>query len=88
MRWTLTTRTQTYGPQAEVNKYAVRVTRSGTVVRVSVENLTQGILREGHFSVPFDVARTLGSALLLAAAADTESLNVVFPVEEAKAKKT
>ena len=39
MKWTLTTKTQTYGVGAEVGKYEIRVTRTGNTVRVSFGNL-------------------------------------------------
>jgi len=53
---------------------------------VSFENLRPGNVRQGHFLMPSDVARTLGNALLLTAAAGSDSMNVVFSVDEGKAK--
>jgi len=87
MRWTLTIKDQTYGTGAEIPKYACRVTRTGNTVRLSVENLGAGAVREGRFLMPRSVAKVLGDALLLAAG-ENESMNVVFPLDEAKGKKS
>jgi hypothetical protein len=84
MKWTLTTKTQTYGVGAEVGKYEIRVTRTGNTVRVSFGNLNPGNVREGRLLIPGGVAKTLGNALLLASSGDTERVNVVFTVDEAK----
>lgn len=83
MKWTLTTKTQTYGVGAEVGKYEIRVTRTGNTVRVSFGNLNPGNVKEGRFLIPGGVAKTLGNALLLASSGDTERVNVVFTVDEA-----
>lgn len=88
MKWTLTTKAQTYGLATEVGRYEVRIARAGDAVRVSFENLKPGNVREGHFSMPSDVARLLGNALLLTSAASADSTNVVFTVEEAKEGKS
>jgi len=68
-----------------VGRYEFRVARAGDAVRVSFENLRPGNVRQGHFLMPSDVARTLGNALLLTAAG-SDSMNVVFSVDEGKAK--
>ncbi len=86
MKWTLTTKTQTYGLNTDVSRYEFRVVRAGDAVRVSFENLKPGNVREGHFLMASDVARTLGSALLLTSAPGSDSMNVVFKVDEGKAK--
>jgi len=86
MKWMLTTRTQTHGLNTEVGRYEFRVARAGDAVRVSFENLRPGNVRQGHFLMPSDIARTLGNALLLTAAAGSDSMNVVFSVDEGKAK--
>lgn len=86
MKWTLTTRTQTHGLNTDVSRYEFRVVRAGDAVRVSFENLKPGGVREGHFLIASDVARTLGSALLLTSAPGSDSMNVVFKVDEGKAK--
>ncbi len=88
MRWTLTIKDQTYGTGAEIPKYACRVTRTGGTVRLSVENLGPGTVREGRFLMPLAVARLLGDALRLAARDDSESTNVVFSLDESKGKKS
>jgi len=41
-------------------------------------------VKEGRFLIPDGVAKTLGSALLLASSGDTSRVNVVFTVDEAK----
>ena len=87
MRWTLTIKDETYGTGAEVPKYACRVTRSGGTVRLSIENLGPGPVREGRFLMPRSVAQLLGHALLLAAG-DSDSMNVVFSLDESKGKKS
>ena len=87
MKWTLTTKNQTYGVATDISKYQLRVTGSGDTVRVSVENMTPGNLREGRFLMPTSVAKLLGGALLLALSGDGEPINVVFTVDEAKLKK-
>jgi hypothetical protein len=43
---------------------------------------------EGHSSMPCEVVRSLGSALLLASAAGGDSMNVVFTIEEGKGGKS
>lgn len=83
MRWTVTVRDQTYGRGADIPKYSCRVTRSEGTVRLSVENLGSGVVREGRFLMPSSLARTLGQALLLAAEG-TEPVDVVFSVDEQK----
>lgn len=88
MRWTLTIKDQTYGTGAEIPKYACRVTRTGNTVRLSVENLGPGTVREGRFLMPLAVAKLLGDALRLAAGGDSESTNVVFSLDESKGKKS
>lgn len=87
MRWTLTIKDQTYGVHTEISKYECRVTRSGGDVRLSVQNAKPGGLREGRFLMPSAVARQLGRALLLACAAESEPIDIVFAVEEEKAKR-
>lgn len=87
MNWTLTTKTQTYGVATEVSKYGLRITRSGDTVRIGVESMTPGNVREGRFLMPASVARMLGSALLLAVSGDSDPVNVVFTVDEGKVKK-
>ncbi len=87
MRWTLTIKDQTYGTGAEIAKYSCRVTRAGGTVRLSVENLGPGTVREGRFLMSASVAKLLGDALLLAAGG-TEAVDVVFSVDEPKAKKS
>jgi hypothetical protein len=87
MRWTLTIKDETYGTGAEIPKYTCRVTRAGSTVRLSVENLGPGTVREGRFLMPRSVARLLGGALLLAAGDDSEAMNVEFSLEESKVRK-
>jgi hypothetical protein len=87
MRWTLTIKDQTYGTGAEIPKYACRVTHAGNTVRLSVENLGSGAVREGRFLMPRSVAKLLGDALLLTAGA-SESIDLVFSVDEPKSKKS
>jgi len=87
MRWTVTIKDQTYGSGVEIAKYACRVTRAGGTVRLSVENLGSGSVREGRFLMPRALAKLLGDALVLAAG-NTESVDIVIPLEEAKPKKT
>jgi hypothetical protein len=87
MRWTITIKDETYGTGMEMPKYACRVTRAGGTVRLSVENLGPGAVREGRFLMPPSVAKLLGDALLLGAGG-SESIDVVFSVEEPKAKKS
>jgi hypothetical protein len=87
MKWTLTTKNQTYGVATDIGKYQLRVTGSGDTVRVSVENMTPGNVREGRFLMPASVAKLLGGALLLAASRDSDPINVVFTIDETKVKK-
>ena len=54
---------------------------------MSVQNVKPGGLREGRFLMSSDVARQLGSALLLACAGESERIDIVFSVEEPKAKR-
>jgi hypothetical protein len=86
MRWMLTTKTQTYGLNTVVSKYECRVTRAEGEIRISFANRGPGNVREGHVLMPFDVARTLGSSLLLASTDGTDHMNVVFSIDEAKSK--
>ena len=86
MRWTLTVKDQTYGVHTEIKTYECRVTRSGADVRLSVQNSKPSGLREGRFLMPSDVARQLGGALLLACAAESERIDIVFSVDEKNAK--
>jgi hypothetical protein len=87
MRWTLTIKDEMYGVHTEVNKYECRVTRAGRDIRLSVQNLSPGNLREGRFWMPSSVARHLGNALLLACSGEGDSTDIVFSVDEAKGKK-
>jgi hypothetical protein len=87
MRWTLTVKNQTYGTGTEITKYACRVTRVGGTVRLSIDNLGSGPVREGRFLMPSSVARLLGDALLFAAG-ESESIDVVFSVDEPKSPKS
>ena len=87
MRWTVTIKDQTFGVHTEINKYECRVTGSGGDIRLSVQNAKPGGLRAGRFLMPAAVARQLGNALLLACAAEGERIDIVFAVEEAKAKR-
>lgn len=87
MRWTVTIKDQTYGVHTEINTYECRVTRSGGEVRLSVQNAKPGGLREGRFLMSSDVARQVGHALLLACGAESERIDIVFSVEEGKAKR-
>jgi hypothetical protein len=87
MRWTLTIKDQTYGVHTEIKHYECRVTRSGGDVRLSVQNAKPGGLREGRFLMPSDVARQLGGALLLACAATSERIDIVFSVDEVNATR-
>ncbi len=87
MRWTLTIKDQTYGVHTEIKNYECRVTRSGGDVRLSVQNAKPGSLREGRFLMPSDVARQLGGAVLLACAAESEHIDIVFSVDEGNAKR-
>ena len=54
---------------------------------VNVQNAKPGGLREGRFLMPSDVARQLGGSLLLACAAESERIDIVFSVDEGKAKR-
>ena len=83
MRWTVTVKDQTYGRGADIPKYTCRVTRSGGTVRLSVENLGSGAVRDGRFLMPSSLATAIGKALLLAAEG-TEPVDVVFSVDEQK----
>ena len=87
MRWTVTIKDQTYGVHTEINTYECRVTRSGGEVRLSVQNKKPGGLREGRFLMSSDVARQLGNALLVACGGESERIDIVFSVEEGKAKR-
>jgi len=87
MRWTLTIKDQTYGTGAEIAKYICRVTRTGSTVRLSVENSGPGAMREGRFLMPHSVAKFLGDALLLAAGG-SDPMDIVFRPDEAKGKKS
>ena len=84
MRWTVTIKDQTYGVHTEVNAYECRVTRSRGQVRLSVQNVKPGGLREGRFLMSSDVAQQLGNALLLACAGESERIDIVFSVDEGK----
>jgi len=86
MKWMLTAGTQTHGLNTEVGRYEFRVARAGDAVRVTFENLRPGNVLQGPLVMPSDIARTLGNALLLTAAAGSDSMNVVFSVDEGKAK--
>jgi hypothetical protein len=86
MRWTLTIKDQTYGVHTAINKYECRVARSGSDVRLSFQNLSSGNVKEGRFLMPAGVARSLGNALLLASAAEDEQVDIVFLIDEGKAK--
>lgn len=86
MRWTLTIKDQTYGVHTAINKYECRVARSGSDVRLSFQNLSSGSVKEGRFLMPAGVARSLGNALLLASAAEDEQVDIVFLIDEGKAK--
>lgn len=46
MKWTLTTKTQTYGLATEVGRYELRIARVDDAIRVSFENLKPGNLRQ------------------------------------------
>jgi hypothetical protein len=85
MRWTITIKDQTHGTGTEIAKYACRVTRAAGVVRLSVENLGPGGVREGRFLMPPFVAKLLGDALIMAAG-DSEAMNIEFSVDEPKGK--
>jgi hypothetical protein len=87
MRWTLTIKDQTFGVNTEVNRYECRVTHTGRDVRLSIQNLSPGNLREGRFWMPSSVARQLGNALLLACSGEGESMDIVFSIDEGKGKK-
>lgn len=87
MRWTVTIKDQTYGVHTEISTYECRVTRSGGEGRLSVQNAKPGGLREGRFLMSSDVARQLGNALLVACAGESERIDIVFSVEEGKAKR-
>jgi hypothetical protein len=43
-------------------------------------------VKEGRFLMPVEVALSLGNALLLAGTATGERVDIVFQIEEAKAK--
>ena len=87
MRWTLTIKDQTFGVHTAINRYECRVARSGSDVRVSFQNLTSGNVKEGRFLMPTGVARSLGNALLLASAAEDKQVDIVFVIDEGKAKE-
>lgn len=87
MKWTLTTKAQTHGMATEVARYEIRIARAADAVRVSFENLKPGNLRAGHFSMPCEVVRILGRALLLASASG-DAMNVVFTIEEGQEAKS
>jgi hypothetical protein len=86
MRWTLTIKDQTFGVHTAINRYECRVARSGSDVRLSFQNLSSGNAREGRFLMPAGVARRLANALLLASAEEDEQVDVVFVIDEGKAK--
>jgi len=87
MRWTLTIKDQTFGVHTTINRYECRVARSGSDVRLSFQNLSSGNVKDGRFLMPAGVARSLGNALLLASAADNEHVDIVFVIDEGKAKE-
>ena len=87
MRWTLTIKDETFGTGAEIPKYACRVTRAAGTIRLSVENLGPGVVREGRFLMPRQVAKLLGTALLLATDDSSDSMNVDFSFEERKGRR-
>jgi hypothetical protein len=87
MRWTVTIKDQTYGTGTEILTYACRVTRSGSTVRLSVQNSGPGAVKEGRCLIPSHVASILGKALLLAAAGN-EPTDFMVSIDEAKAKKS
>jgi hypothetical protein len=87
MRWTVTIKDQTYGSGVEISNYTCRVTRTGTTVRLSVENLGTGSVREGRFLMTRSAAKLLGDALLLAAGS-SDSMDIVIPLDETKLKKS
>ena len=86
MRWTLTVKDQTYGVHTAISRYECRVSRSGSDIRLSFQNLSPGNVKEGRFLMPVEVALSLGNALLLAGTAAGERVDIVFQIEEAKAK--
>jgi len=87
MKWTLTIKEQTFGVHTDVNKYECRVTRTGRDVRLSVQNLSAGPLREGRFWMPTGVARHLGHALLLSCWGEGDRTAIALSIEEGKGKK-
>ena len=86
MRWTLTVKDQTHGVHTEISKYECRVARSGADIRLSFQNLSSGSVKGGRFLMPAGVARSLGNALLLACTTEDEHVDIVFLVDEGKAK--
>ncbi len=86
MRWTLTIKDQTFGVHTAISKYECRIARSGADIRLSFQNLSSGNVKEGRFLMPAAVARSLGSALLLACTAEGEHVDIVFHIDEGKAK--
>jgi hypothetical protein len=87
MRWTLTIKDQTYGVHTEIKNYECRVTRLGGDIRLSVQNAKPGGLREGRFLMPPTLRDSWGGALLLACAAESERIDIVFSVDEGNAKR-
>jgi len=87
MRWTLMIKDQTYGTGVEIRKYVCRVTRAAGVVRLTVENHGAGTVRGGRFLMPPSVAKRLGEAFLLAAGG-SESVDIVFSIDEPKSKQS
>ena len=86
MRWTLTVKDQTHGVHTEINRYECRVARSGGDIRLSFQNLSSGSVKGGRFLMPAGVARSLGNALLLVCTAEDEHVDIVFLIDEDKAK--
>lgn len=87
MRWTLTIKDQTFGVHTAINRYECRIARSGSDVRLSFQNLSSGNVKDGRFLMPAGVARSLGNALLLASASENEHVDIVFVIDEGKAKE-
>jgi hypothetical protein len=87
MRWTVTIKDETYGTGSEILTYALRVTRAGGTVRLSVQNSGSGVVKEGRCLIPSSVASILGNALRLAASG-TEHMDFTVSVDETKIKKS
>ena len=87
MRWTVTIKDQTLGTGTEITRYACRVTSTGDIVRLSVQNSGQGAVKEGRCLIPANVALILGNALRLAATA-REPVDVMVTIDEAKPKRS